>query len=473
MRGDTIVSQLSRRPWLILPAKAEELLSYIRSGAKVIEPKVEVKVEQPKPQAGLGDGKGERKPYSFSNGVATIPVRGTIIPRGDWMSSMSGLCTAEGVRRMVKHADKDEDVKTILLDIDSPGGYVVGIQETAKVLRQTKKKVVAAVTEGYSAAYWLASQADELYVTPSGGVGSIGVIVIHAEYSKQLEDSGIEVTIIRSPERKAEANPYEKLTKAAAKKIEEEVQKVRTSFESGVATGRKKDMKTVQEKFGQGTTLDADAALKVGMVDGIKSLEEVYEMLQTGTTEEDDGDVTVVVEASEPSPEPKASQGDPDMPDVKPKTTTAADATATVDHLNTKLTETRTEVAELKAKLAEERDARRKENAASLADSLPHLDAKREDLISLLTVEMPEEQAGILHNILHQANNQLADIPAIQQQARNKKGASVRNILESRAKELVKSGEAPNIKAAKGMVLEQDPDLGQRLMEASQVAVND
>lgn len=507
MRGDTIIGEYSKRPWLILPEKAEELVAFVKSGVRVVEPIP----SGHKAQTYTGPD-GKNRPYRIQHGAALINIRGTILPRSSFMSAYSGLCTAEGLRQQVRMAERDDEVSTILLDIDSPGGYVLGVPEAGKVIKKTKKRVVAAVHEAYSAAYWLASQADEVYVTPSGGVGSIGVLVIHASYAKQFEKEGVEVTIIRSPMRKAETNPYEALTDAAREKMEKDVEAIRMSFESQVAAGRKTNIKVVREKYGQGTTLNADEALEAGMVDGIMSPEEVAEYVyggkpktaarmpddeeKSGMPDDESGDpdeemAHVQVSDDPPTPtattedhpvsttapsgstetpssvaestEPDDSQGEDDVPDK----TTAAESPASVEHLTSKVTKQGEEITTLKAQLDAEKAKRRNEAAAVLADSLPHLDAKREDLITLLTTEMPEAAAGVLHKVLEAANRQLGEMPSIQQQARNKKGANVRATLDARAKELVKNGEADNMKVARGMVLRADPELGQQLMEAT------
>src|SRR5688572_27318911 len=151
-------------PWAILPAKLDEILAFIN-----------VKVQGGEvPQAQAEAVKAAvRTPYAVSRSVAILPLFGTIIPRAGGLAEMSGATSVERFRHHFHQALNDEAVGSILIEVDSPGGMVDGVPELAEEIRAARgeKPIVAhANTFAASAAYWIASQADELVVTPSGEV---------------------------------------------------------------------------------------------------------------------------------------------------------------------------------------------------------------------------------------------------------------------------------------------------------------
>jgi signal peptide peptidase SppA len=115
----------------------------------------------------------------------------------------------------LRAARSDPGIRAIVFDIDSPGGPVDGVPKLASEIaggRVPKKTVAVANTLAASAAYWLASAADEVVITPSGSVGSIGVLAMHEDLSKALEAEGVKVSIVSAGKYKTEGNPYEPLS---------------------------------------------------------------------------------------------------------------------------------------------------------------------------------------------------------------------------------------------------------------------
>lgn len=145
-----------------------------------------------------------------------------------------------------------------------------------------QKRVVALVDpQAASAAYWLATQASELVVTPSGQAGSIGCYMVHFDHSGQLENDGIEVTVIRAGENKGEGNPYEPLDAEAAEHLQTLVDVYESTFVEAVARGRNVSAETVRESFGQGRVFDAERLVTLGMVDRVATYEEVLGELRS------------------------------------------------------------------------------------------------------------------------------------------------------------------------------------------------
>ena len=214
---------------------------------------------------------------SNSGTIAVIPIYGILAQRGSFWLMFFGGATCEGISAQLRQAVNDPTVKAIVLDVDSPGGDVAGIIELANEIFQARKtKPITAVSNSMcaSAAYWLASQATELLVSPSSTTGSIGVYMLHEEYSKALENAGIKDTFIKFGENKAEGNDVEPLTDEAREHFQALVDSTGQDFEKAVARGRKVTQDEVHKKFGQGRVFDAKTAVKLGMADRIGTFDD-------------------------------------------------------------------------------------------------------------------------------------------------------------------------------------------------------
>ena len=127
------------------------------------------------------------------------------------------------------------------MNVDSPGGLIDLVPETAaliRTVRETKPVIAVANTYAASAAYWLASQASDLVVTPSGEVGSIGVYMPHLDVSGWEEQQGVKTTLISAGKYKTERSPFEPLSDEAAAAMQDTVDKYYGMFTYGVAVGR-------------------------------------------------------------------------------------------------------------------------------------------------------------------------------------------------------------------------------------------
>jgi signal peptide peptidase SppA len=211
--------------------------------------------------------------------LAIIPVQGMIQPRaGGLLSLLLGGTSLVRFSEQFRDALSDGDVAKILLVFDSPGGFVDLVPETAALIRSargTKPIEAVASTEACSAAYWLASQADKLAVTPSGTVGSIGVFIRHEEDSRWADDIGLTRTIIRAGRYKAEANSAEPLSDSAREHLEQRVTTLHDLFITEVAAGRGAKPDAVRNGYGEGRALLAAEALEEGMVDSVESFDQV------------------------------------------------------------------------------------------------------------------------------------------------------------------------------------------------------
>lgn len=279
-----VLSAFYGTPWAIDPSKLDiiEAALLARVFGAVSDTSFIDRAEAAlEPTARTDEDEDEEAKARRRGPTMVIPVRGTITPRPSLFSS--GGTSAEGLGRQIDAAVTNKYVKQIVLDIDSPGGSVYGVEEAAKKIRAARdaKPVIAVASPiAASAAYWLGSQATKLYVTPSGSVGSIGVIMRHFDQSKRLENEGLKVTTITSGKYKDEGSPYKPLTEEAAAYKQQESQSYYRKFLQAVADGRGIDAGTVESRYGQGRMLLADDAVKAGMADGVSTTEQVVNDLK-------------------------------------------------------------------------------------------------------------------------------------------------------------------------------------------------
>lgn len=212
---------------------------------------------------------------SIKGSLAVVPVMGVIGQHPSWYSDVS----TDRLGRILDDLMADGSIGAVILNIDSPGGTVYGtpeLGEKVRGLRGNGKPIYAVANAmAFSAAYWLASQAEKLFVIPSGQVGSIGVWSAHLDVSKYEENLGIKTTLVSAGKYKVEGHPWEPLGDEARAEMQREVDMYHAMFIDAVASGRGVKASVVREQYGQGRLIEAQRAVELGMADGIATLEEV------------------------------------------------------------------------------------------------------------------------------------------------------------------------------------------------------
>lgn len=206
--------------------------------------------------------------------TAVVEIGGVILPKSNWVSDLLGWATAAGIKSAIDTAAADDSIDEIFLLIDSPGGDVIGVQECADSIfaARNEKPVIAYIDGlGCSAAYWLASQSTRVTMLGSGEAGSIGVISAHVDLSRANEQDGISVTTMTSSKYKGELSSDSPLSAEARDFQMSRLLDYHRAFVAAVARGRGTTTTKVENDFGQGRSLGSAQAVKVGMVDGIKS----------------------------------------------------------------------------------------------------------------------------------------------------------------------------------------------------------
>jgi signal peptide peptidase SppA len=278
MKYPNVVKAICNTPWAILPEKLEEITALIELKAAGFD----LSAEQI--QAAVGDKKPMPKP---TGAIAVIPIYGVISQRLSMMDAISGggAASTDKISQQLKQALSDPNVGSILLDIDSPGGSIFGVAELADEIYNARgEKRITAMANSFaaSAAYWIATAADEFIVTPSGQVGSIGVFMTHIDESKSLEQEGKKITMISAGKYKTEGSPSEPLTDEARAAMQDKVDTYYSMFVKAVAKNRGVSVSDVRNGFGEGRMMAAAEALKLGMVDRVGTFDQTLQRLGAG-----------------------------------------------------------------------------------------------------------------------------------------------------------------------------------------------
>ena len=218
----------------------------------------------------LGDA-----PYPVVDGIAVIEIAGVLIHRGGWIGQSSGQTSYEGIAAQIEAAARDPSVRAVALEIDSFGGEVAGVFDLADQIRAVRrnKPVWAFVAEhAFSAGYALASQADRILLPRTGAVGSIGVVVMHADLSGQLDQDGVRVTLVHSGQHKIDGNPYEPLPGSVRDDIQREIDVLRFLFTETVAAGRAGRLTQDAALATEAATYRGTGAVSAGLADEVIDL---------------------------------------------------------------------------------------------------------------------------------------------------------------------------------------------------------
>ncbi|SEP02675.1 Peptidase family S49 [Salinihabitans flavidus] len=214
-------------------------------------------------------------PFPVVDGIAVIEISGVLIHRGAWIGQSSGQTSYEGIAAQIEAAAGDASVRGVALEIDSFGGEVAGVFDLADRIRALRrdKPVWAFVAEhAFSAGYALASQASRILLPRTGALGSIGVVVMHADLSGKLDQDGMQVTLIHSGQHKVDGNPYAPLAETVRGDIQREIDVLRFLFAETVATGRAGRLSQEAALATEAATYRGADAVAAGLADEVTDL---------------------------------------------------------------------------------------------------------------------------------------------------------------------------------------------------------
>jgi len=271
----SLIHAVAGRPWAIRAEIAFHVRGMLaKEGIAGLRHLAELKEEIHARDGRMAGGPG--RPGGST--VAVIPVIGTLTQRTQAIGSAETRSTAD-VAAEVRAAALEPSVDGIVLEVDSPGGEVFGVPEAWASIRESArmKPVLAhANSVAASAALYLASAAREVWVTPSGLVGSVGVYSLHIDASKAIDQMGEAwdfIVATKSP-YKIEGNPAGPLTGEARAHAQDRVDEYMGMFLRDLAKGRGVSEKHVEGSFGGGRMLGAAEAVAVRMADYVGTFDQ-------------------------------------------------------------------------------------------------------------------------------------------------------------------------------------------------------
>ena len=268
-----------------------------------------------------------RKAYPVSpDGIAILTIAGTLVKKASWMDAESGLQSYQTIRTMLADARDDPAVRGILLDVDSPGGEVGGLFDLADevyAVREQKPCYAIANDEAFSAAYALASSAQRLFVTKTGGVGSVGVIAVHMDQSGWDEKMGRKYTAVYAGARKNDFSTHQPLSDDARAGLQTEVDRLYEMFVGLVA--RNRDVSAALVRKTDAGLFWAEHAIKAGLADQVGSFDDALAAVTQASRASRQARATASAEAAEAQIEESEVEPMAQTPNTKP-----ADAPAPV-----------------------------------------------------------------------------------------------------------------------------------------------
>lgn len=251
------------RPWAIRGDRLQQMISVSRSNFDLL--------------SGM-KLKKDRPAYEVTNGVAVIDISGVLVKGLSMFATIFNERSMPDIGRDFKSALLDPEVKSIVLAVDSPGGSVDGTHELVQEIREARgKKPIITVADGImaSAAYWIGSAADAVYITgPTVEVGSIGIVAVHRDVSEQDRMAGEKYTEITAGKYKRMVSTHKPLSDEGREYLQERVDGIYRIFVESVASLRGTSIPRTIE-MADGKIFMGQAAVDVGLVDGIKPLAEI------------------------------------------------------------------------------------------------------------------------------------------------------------------------------------------------------
>ena len=262
-------SLLSRQPWLIT---TDAMQGMVAQAVAFFDARIQL------PDA------SRNALLSVSDGIGIIDLHGPLMRQPDLISSLLfGATDMNEVTDAIQEAVQRDDVQSILIDINSPGGTVNGTPELAQAVADAAKlKTTYAFSAGQmcSAAYWIASQCDAIYATPSARVGSIGVMLPFIDSTEKFRSEGLKVEVFAAGKFKGMATPGVPLSEEQRALIQSDIEEIAAEFKTAVlARGRK-----IPDSAMEGQSFSARNAQRFNMAGMVKSRDEVLSRLRSMNT---------------------------------------------------------------------------------------------------------------------------------------------------------------------------------------------
>lgn len=270
-----ILSQATNAPLLLEPAYARVFFCALgrESGAGSLQiPQNLENLDQAGMELVTGNYMSGDKPrarfYQVVNGIAVLPVSGTLVHKLGGMRPFSGMTGYDGITARLQQAMDDPEVKGVLLDIDSPGGQAAGAFDCADMIyRLGQQKPIWALANDVtcSGAMLLASACSRRLVTQTARIGSVGVVMAHTSYAGQLEQAGVDITLIYSGSHKVDLSEIRELPDSVRKDYQQKMDDARLMFAEKVAQYTSLSVEAVMAT--EAATYNGQAGIDAGLAD--------------------------------------------------------------------------------------------------------------------------------------------------------------------------------------------------------------
>ncbi len=275
----SLLARMQAEVWGLEPTVLDSLLQI------VVRHDMHVKLTPEEVQAATGrkGGPQDENGYRVENGVGIVPISGVIAKYSSQVNDISQPqgTSCDAILQGMRAALADPSVHAIMLQIESPGGAVAGVADTAAIIKAADavKPVVAFIDDmGASAAYWLGVGARTVYATATAVVGSIGVLGVMVDSSKQASERGLVVHKIASGPEKGAGIPGTAISEADRAAAKQRIDYLASMFFATVQSGREMDATELAAVTTGGVWIGAQAKEK-GLIDGVRTYDQVMSEL--------------------------------------------------------------------------------------------------------------------------------------------------------------------------------------------------
>lgn len=302
-----IIAAAFNEPLLLEPAYARVFFCALgreMGAARLSVPQQQVQLDAPGMLAEtdeyMAGGKRPARVYRVVNGIAVLPVTGTLVHRLGGMRPFSGMTGYDGIVACLQQAMADSQVRGVLLDIDSPGGQAAGAFDCADMiyrLRQQKPVWALCNDTACSAAMLLASACSRRLVTQTSRIGSIGVMMSHVSYAGHLAQAGVDITLIYSGAHKVDGNQFEALPEEVRQDMQQRIDAARRMFAEKVAmyTGLSVDAVTGTEA----AVFEGQSGIEAGLADELINASDAISVMAAALNTHDTGGTMPQLTATE------------------------------------------------------------------------------------------------------------------------------------------------------------------------------
>lgn len=272
-----LFAELASTPWAVTSDALDGLLAAVQGETGSLEYSAfhgAASEEHRALASMLGPAAPDTRLTRIKGDVGSLTINGPIVPHASLFTEASGLVSIERLTAEFQSLEQDPSISTILLVFDSPGGAITGVSEFANLVKTSKKRTISYVY-GYaaSAAYWMASAADEIVASNTGLVGSIGVLV------SVRKNGAKEVEVLRNTQSPKKA--LDPSTDAGREETIKILDSLAAVFIDTVAANRATTSEAVLKNFGQGAVFGADVAQKIGAIDRVEYLQTFLGVLES------------------------------------------------------------------------------------------------------------------------------------------------------------------------------------------------